>query len=189
MIASIIKFFKIISKKERRKFYLLILGMIFMGFTEVAGIGSISPFLSVVTNPESVQSNDLLSRLYTFGNFDSLRGFVISLGFAVLGFIILRNATAAVVRYIEIRYAEMVGYRLSRRLLAKYLGQSYVFFLNKNSAELSRNVLAEANTTIRGFLVPLLEMMTKLVTVVSILIFLIFVDPIVALLVAGSLGV
>lgn len=188
MLKSIIKFFKIVSKKEKQKFYFLIFAMIFMGITEIAGIGSISPFLSVVSNPDSIQSNDLLSWLYAFGKFDSTRSFVMTLGFAVLGFTILRNLTAALVRYVEIRYAEMVGYRLSRRLLAKYVMKPYVFFLNKNSSELSRNVLAEAHSAVLSFLVPLLELMTKLFTVIAILVFLIALEPFVALLVAVILG-
>lgn len=189
MLKSVIKFFKIVSKKEKQKFYFLIFAMIFMGITEIAGIGSISPFLSVVSNPDSIQSNDLLSWLYAFGKFDSTRSFVMTLGFAVLGFTILRNLTAALVRYVEIRYAEMVGYRLSRRLLAKYVMKPYVFFLNKNSSELSRNVLAEAHSAVLSFLVPLLELMTKLFTVIAILSFLVALEPFVALLVAVILGV
>ena len=44
MFKSIKKFFSLMTKSEHRKFYLLVFAMIFMGFTEIAGIGSISPF-------------------------------------------------------------------------------------------------------------------------------------------------
>jgi len=188
MIGSIRKFFSIVTQKERRKFYLLIFAMVFMGFTEIAGIGSISPFLSVVTNPDSIETNELLNALYTYGGFSNTQSFVIGLGIAVLAFIVLRNLTAAAVRYVEIRFAEMVGYRLSKLLMAKYLGQPYVYFLNRNSAELSRNVLSEASAAVRSFLVPLLELMTKLFTIIAILTFLIILDPAVSLMVAAILG-
>ncbi len=189
MIQSIRKFFSLLTPSERRKFYLLVLAMIFMGFTEIAGIGSIAPFLSVVSQPEMVQSNELLRWGYELFEFKSLYSYVIALGFMVLAFVILRNVTAAVVKFIEIRFAEMRGYRLSRRLMAKYLGHPYVFFLNRNSAELSRNILSEADTAIRTFLIPLLELMTKLVTVVAVIVFLVLVDPEVALIVTIGLGV
>src|SRR6056297_1866197 len=187
MISSIKKLFLLLTKSERRKAFLLMLGMLFMGATEIAGIGAIAPFLSVVTNPEAIQDNKILSYIYAEFGFTDTSTFIIAIGIAALAFTILRNATAVVVKFIEIRFAEMRGYRLSKRLMAKYLGHPYVYFLNKNSSEISRNVLAETNTVIRSFLVPLLELFTKLVTVVSITIFLIIMDPQVALIIASAL--
>jgi ABC-type multidrug transport system fused ATPase/permease subunit len=188
MIKSILKFFSLLTKEERNKFYWLVVAMIFMGFTEIAGISTLAPFLSVVTNPGVVQEDILLNTIYTTLGFESHRSFVISLGFVVLAFVLLRNATAALVKFAEIRFAEMRGFRLSRRLMAKYLGQPYVFYLNRNSAELSRNILSEASTVINTFLIPLLELMTKFVTVIAVIIFLIMVDPVVAMMVSLFLG-
>jgi ABC-type multidrug transport system fused ATPase/permease subunit len=188
VIKSIIKFFSLLTKNERKKFNILILAMIFMGFTEIAGIGSIAPFLTVVTNPEIVQKNELLKIVYDRFGFSDFNSFVLSLGLVVLFFVLLRNATAATVKYAEIRFAEMRGFRLSRRLMAKYLGQPYIFFLNRNTSELSRNILSEASTVITTFLIPLLELMTRLVTVIAVLAYLIWVDPLVALGVSLSLG-
>lgn len=188
MLKSIKKFFSLLTKSEHRKFYFLIVAMIFMGITEIAGIGSIAPFLSVVTKPSMVQENKFLKLAYDFFGFETFNSFVIALGFAVLGFVLLRNITAALVKFAEIRFAEKRGFRLSRRLMAKYLGQPYIFFLNRNSAELSRNILSEAGVVISTFLIPLLELMTRLVTVIAVIVFLILVDPQVAIMVSLFLG-
>ena len=175
------------TKSEHRKFYLLVFAMIFMGFTEIAGIGSIAPFLTVVTKPSVVQDNEILKFVYDTLGFEHYNSFVITLGFAVLGFVVLRNVTAAIVKFSEIRFAENRGFRLSRRLMAKYLGQPYIFFLNRNSSELSRNILSEAGIVIRSFLIPLLELMTRLVTVIAVVTFLVIMDPLVAMVVSFSL--
>ena len=174
--------------RSRRKFYFLILAMIFMGFTEIAGISTLAPFLSVVTNPKVVQEDKFLNMIYTRFGFDSHRSFVLILGFVVLAFVLIRNVTAALVKFAEIRYAEMRGFRLSRRLMAKYLEQPYVFYLNRNSAELSRNILSEASTVINTFLIPLLELMTRFVTVTAVIVFLVLIDPVVAVMVTLVLG-
>jgi ATP-binding cassette, subfamily B, bacterial PglK len=189
MFKSIKKFFSLMTKSEHRKFYLLSFAMIFMGFTEIAGIGSIAPFLSVVTKPSIVQENAILKKIYDTLGFENFNSFVIALGFAVLGFVVLRNFTAAIVKFSQIRFAENRGFRLSRRLMAKYLGQPYIFFLNRNSAELSRNILSEAATVISTFLIPLLELMTRLVTVIAVIVFLVLMDPKVAIAVSLTLGI
>jgi len=188
VIKSIVKFFSLLTKSERRKFKLLIVAMIFMGLTEIAGIGSLAPFLSIVTTPSLVQDNKMFKLLYDTLGFTSFNSFVVSVGLLVLFFVLLRNATAALVKFAEIRFAETRGFRLSRRLMTKYLYQPYIFFLNRNTAELSRNILSEASTVITTFLIPLLELMTKMVTVIAVLTYLILVDPLVALGVSLSLG-
>lgn len=136
-----------------------------------------------------VQDNEILKLIYDTLGFENFNSFVIALGFAVLGFVIIRNVTAALVKFAEIRFAENRGYRLSRRLMAKYLGQPYIFFLNRNSAELSRNILSEAGIVISSFLIPLLELMTRLVTVITVVSFLVIMDPKVALFVSLALGI
>ena len=126
------------SRRERRNFYLLLIGMIAMGLTEIAGIGAIAPFLSVISDPSIIRENEILKLLYDRIGFGTDRSFILALGAAVLVLLLVRNITALIVRFAEIRYAEMRGYRLSSRLMTVYLRQPYSFFLNKNSAELSR---------------------------------------------------
>jgi ATP-binding cassette, subfamily B, bacterial PglK len=189
MLGAIRKLLQMFSRRERRNFYLLLIGMIAMGLTEIAGIGAIAPFLSVISDPSIIQDNEILKLLYDRIGFDTDRSFIIALGIAVIVLLLVRNITALIVRFTEIRYAEMRGYRLSSRLMTVYLRQPYSFFLNKNSSELSRNVLSEAKTATDGFLIPLLELMTKAVTVLAIIVFLIVMDPQIALIVAMVLGI
>jgi ABC-type multidrug transport system fused ATPase/permease subunit len=91
--------------------------------------------------------------------------------------------------YILIRYSHMRNYSLSKRLLAEYLSRPYVFFLGKNTSELNRDVLAEVNHLIKGYLVPALHLFSRALIGVSIVAFLVAVNPVVAALVASVLGV
>ena len=58
------------SHEKKRALQLLFL-MILMAFLEVLGVGSIMPFLSVLGNPETIETNKYLNAVYTFLNFEN----------------------------------------------------------------------------------------------------------------------
>ena len=188
MIKTFRKLLSILTPKERRKFLILSAAIIVMALTEVAGIGSISPFLAVASNPGAIIEQPLLARIYHGLGFTEPNAFIAFLGLVVIALIILRNAVTAAVKYIEVRFGQMRNHSLSTRLLAKYLGKPYIFFLNQNSAELSRNVLAEVNQVVTGFLIPGIELMAKVVVALAIITFLVVLNPLVALITALVLG-
>ena len=188
MFDSFKKMLAMLTPKERRRFILLSIAIVAMALTEVAGIGSISPFLAVATDPEVVTRQPYLRFLYQRLGFDSPERFIAFLGLVVIAFVILRNVVAALVKYMEIRFGQMRNHSLAMRLLAKYLAHPYVFFLDRNSSQLSQHVLAEVGQVVSGYLIPAVEFMAKLVVAVAIIIFLVVMNPLVAVLAAAVIG-
>ena len=82
----------------------------------------------------------------------------------------------------------MRGYSISRKLFREYLTRPYAFFLGTNTAELSRNVLTEVNNLIVNLLMPLLEALSRGVVALSIVAFLLVLNPLVAGAVMVVLG-
>lgn len=182
------KILTLLSAKERRRLFLLSVGIVILAITEVAGIGSIGPFLAVATNPSLIHSNEYLQWAYLTLGFDNDTAFVIFMGIAVVVLVVLRNTVAALVRYAEIRFGQMRNHSISTRLLARYLSQPYSFFLNRNSSELTKNVLAEVKEAVTNYLIPLLECISKSVVTVAIIAFLVAINPLVAATMALLLG-
>lgn len=187
-VGPIRKILALLSRKERRRLLLLCVGIIILAVTEIAGIGSIGPFLAVATNPALIHSNEYLQWIYVTFGFTTDTGFVVFMGIAVVVLVVLRNVTAAVVRYAEIRFGQMRNHSISTRLLARYLSQPYAFFLNKNTSELSKNVLSEVQEAVKNYLIPMLEVVSKAVVTIAIIVFLVTVDPRVAAFMALALG-
>lgn len=188
MISNFKKIFTLFSKRERRQTFWIFLGIMGMGLTEITGIASITPFMAVVSNPDIIHSNKYLHQVYTVMNFTSLNQFMFFLGVVIIFVIAFSNGYSAFVIWILTRFTFLRGYAISRRLLIKYLNQPYVFFLNRNTAELSENILMEVNRVITGVLIPSMDVITRIVITVSILVMLIIVDPVLAISVALVLG-
>jgi len=173
---------------ERKRLYLLMFVMVITAVIEVAGIASIMPFLSLISNPRIVQDNKYLNWVYETLNFESVNSFLIFAGIAVFLFLIFSNILLFLSQWGLFRFTWMRNYSISRRLLIKYIYQPYKFFLNQNTTYLSKNILSEVEVVIKGLFVPLLEILAKGVVAVFIFAMLIAMEPLLAISLVIVLG-
>lgn len=75
---------------------------------------------------------------------------------------------------------------ISRRLLAHYLAQPFYFFLGRHSGDMSTNILAEAQQVVAQFLRPLAELIASTLTVLTVVVTLLVVEPVVASVAIGT---
>ena len=68
---SIKKLLMFFNKREKKKLLILFFMMIVAAIFETIGIGLIVPFVGIVTNPDIIQEQAVLSYLYELFNFQS----------------------------------------------------------------------------------------------------------------------
>ena len=189
-MASIIKkILKLLNERERKRLYMLFGVMTISALIEVAGIVSILPFLSLITNPTLINNNRILNWLYTTLNFQSPNMFLIFIGVMVLLVLIVSNILVILTMWGVARFTNMCNFTISKRLLSRYLYQPYVFFLNKNTSELGKNILSEVAIVTSGVLIPLMQIISRGIVALFIFAMLIAVEPLLALSVMVVLGV
>jgi ABC-type multidrug transport system fused ATPase/permease subunit len=149
--------------------------------------------MAVVADPDIVNRQPLLAFLYRAGGFseksNGSTGFLIFLGTAIFILIILITIFRTGVLYIAYRFTANRRYTLSVRLFKQYLFQPYHFFLNHNTGELSKNLLAEVDLVINSVLYPAMDAFVKGALTLAILSFLVIVNPLIAALAAVIFGV
>jgi ATP-binding cassette, subfamily B, bacterial PglK len=165
-----IKLISLFTPHERRRPIPLTIAILVMSALEVAGISSLAPFMAVVADPGVVQSNPLLASVYVFGGFQSSRAFLIALGLAVFAVVLVATAFKMLVHYALYRFVGNRRYTLGLRLFRQYLYQPYSYFLDHNTSELSKNLLAEVDQVINGVLRPLMESFDKKVRVLGLVV-------------------
>ena len=176
------------TARERKQLYWLFFGMFVMALIDLASIGSIMPFMAVITNPEVIMSNKWLYWCYVNLRFESTNAFLLCLGVVVLVALVISNISAALITWLIFKFSWMRNHSLARRLFVKYLHEPYVFFLNRNSAELEKNILDEVQLVIVGIINPVLMIVKNSVVVVFIFSLLVFIEPTLALIVSLTLG-
>jgi ATP-binding cassette subfamily C protein len=189
MLVGIKTLWVLFEKKERRSMVFLLIMILLLALVEVIGVSSVLPFLSVAATPEVVESNKYLQLVKTALGFQQTSTFLGFLGVSAALLIIFQNAFHAFVIAMKTRFSHRTGSNMSCRLLGNYLYRPYVFFLNENSSNLSKNVLGEAQHVVSGYLTPFLESITDIVVGISIVAVLIAVNPMAAFIGAGTVGI
>lgn len=173
------------TPREKKIFYIVMLGAVFSAVIETVGVASILPFLAILSNPDSIQDNRLLSFVYDFMGFADDQSFLTFVGFGVFGVVVLSLVSKVVTLWALARFGFMRAASLSRRLLGGYLHQPYTWFLNRHSADLGRALLSEIDNLAQFVMVPALRLLANLVVVVFMIILLVFVDPQASILAGG----
>jgi ABC-type multidrug transport system fused ATPase/permease subunit len=183
------KLFELLNKKDRKKIVWIAFMVLIMAVLDVLGIASIMPFMAVLANPEIVESNIYFQSFYNAYEFDDTQNFLFFLGVCVFCILIFSLIFKAITNYILFKFILVREYEIGGRLIEKYLDQPYSWFLNKNSAELGKSLLSEVNQVILNSLLPLMNVVAQSIMVILIILFLIFIDTQLALLIGGGLFV
>ena len=76
MLRSLIDFFLLLSKKQRQKFYLVQILVVLSAFSELVGIASIVPFMTIVTDITVIHEDKLLKELYILSGLNNELGLI-----------------------------------------------------------------------------------------------------------------
>lgn len=188
MIDTYRRIISLLNITERRRFYALLVMILIMGFVEVVGVASIMPFFAVLSNPEVVHTNSLLSGAYRNLGFSSTQSFLMVLGFLVFTVVVFGLIFKAITVFALTRFSYMRINSIGSRLLCAYLRQPYEWFLDQHSSDLSKVVLSEVEKVVSGAVVPATKILAQLTIIAFLVALIVVIDPFVALMAGATLG-
>lgn len=174
------KVYSLLLGHNKSKVTILLFCVLVMAFLQTAGIASILPFIAVLSRPEIIHSNKYLTVLYEYFKFSNFNSFLFFLGTGTLVVLIVSNIFSAVTTRLLIRFTYFQGHALSLKLFKQYLLQPYVYFLNRNSADLLKNIITETDRCVIGVFSPALDILSRSIITFFIIVFLIIIDPLLA---------
>lgn len=186
------KIFDLLTLAERKKLYLLIFMILIMAFLEMIGAASIVPFMTVLANPEVIETNTFLNKIFNISEkygIQNSQHFLFALGILVFILLVSSIIFKAITTYAQVRFVQMREYSISKRLVEGYLHQPYSWFLNRHSADLGKTILTEIGQLTGNGIQPIIELIAKGAVTIALLILLIVADPKLALIVGFSLGI
>ncbi len=178
----------LLNAEERRLSYGLLGLIVLAGFTDAIGVSSILPFMAVVGNPELIQTNPWLHKLYVWLKFDSAGTFLVGLGIWALVMMVVSNAVSLAGATAILWFSSNLGHRLSIQILAAYVKRPYTYFLEHNTSNLVMNCTDDVMRMVQGIIIPLLQGMAKMIVAGSMLLLVMWVDPWLAVLSGAMIG-
>jgi ABC-type bacteriocin/lantibiotic exporter with double-glycine peptidase domain len=183
------EFWGILTARQRRGILTMQIVSMAMAFSTVSGIAAIAPFFAVLGQPELIDHNALLHWAYAHGGFSSKRGFVVALGIAFIGTMLIANLINVLGSLAMSRLALRIGTELQSTLFAEYLSRPYSFHMRANGAMLINNILYETARATNGILRNAFMLLTNLVTASFIILSILAVKPMIGLaIIAGLAG-
>lgn len=182
MFKMIKQLFSLLSAKQRREFYILQVLVVVMAFTELLGIASIAPFMTLVGDISILQRDGLFSELYKMSGIKSPTDFLFYTGLIVL---ISLTFSAIVSMFTVWRlsiYGAKIGTEIADRLYIYYMQQDWQFHSSGSSAQLTKQVSTEAMRMTSGIVQPLMQMNAKIVLAFIISISIIIYNPFIAII-------
>ena len=161
---------------------LLLIGMVF----EMAGLGVLIPALGIMLN--SNIANDyprIRPYLEMFGNPSQIELVIWGMMFLVFVYLI-KAIFLAFLSWKQNKFSADMAADLSRKLFTGYLRQSYAFHLERNSAQLLRNVQTEINL-FNAVAQSVIALTTEFSLIIAVAAMLIFIEPIGATVVMSFL--
>ena len=188
MLDMLRKILSILSKREKRQMVLLLGLMLLMSLFQAIGVASVLPFISLVMNPDLINQNQWLQMFYQYFHFKDTNSFIIVSGLIMLFLILFGNFISAVATWAKFKFVWNNNHNISLRLLRHYLYQPYSFFLNRNSSELTKDILNEVQTLSSGFLIPLMDFASRMLIIVVIVTMVLIVNPLITIIAIIILG-
>jgi len=179
---------RLLDRRRRRRLAALQLVSVLMAVFTVSGIAAVLPFFTVLAEPDAIGRNATLHFFYERLHFGNERAFVIALGLAFAGFVILTNLINLLGSLAMYRFAYEVGDSFQVSLFDEYLRRGYGFHSRTNSSVLSTNVLYETARVTGGILQSGLTLVACLVTIVFIVASMVFLNPRVAVSAIAAFG-
>ena len=178
----------ILTSHERRSAVLLTGMILVMAFVDMLGVASILQFMAVLTNPEVVETNGLINKVFLFSGslgIKTIEHFLFVLGFIVFILLIASLALKALTIYFTARFALMIEYSIGKRLIQGYLYRPYSWFLYRNGTDLGKIILSEVAITVGNGVIPMMTIIAQGAVALSLLILLLLTDPLTALTVGA----
>jgi len=185
------KLLYLLTPQERRRASLLLLMITIMALLDMIGVASILPFMAVLTNPSIIETNIFLNTMFHASSalgVENFQQFLFFLGIVVFITLIISLAFKALTTYVQIRFVHVREYSIGKRLVEGYLYQQYSWFLNRHSAELGKTILSEVSHVVGLGINPLMELVSKGMVAIAIIILLLLIDPKLALFVGFTIG-
>ena len=176
-----------IVARRRRQFGLLLVLMLLASFAEILSIGAVLPFLGVLTAPERIFELSVMKPFIKVLSLTAPTQLLLPLTVVFVIATIIAGAMRLLLLWASTRLSYATGADLSISIYRRTLYQPYAIHCARNSSEIINGISNKTNGVIY-IITMILTLLSSVAMLVTILIALMFVDPIIALAAFGGFG-
>ncbi|KZR90598.1 ABC transporter ATP-binding protein [Synechococcus sp. MIT S9508] len=179
--------FSLLSRRRRIQLGLLLVVMLASGVAELVSLGTVLPFLAVLTSPEQLWQKPLVQALALRAGFIGPAQLLLPATSAFVAAALVAATVRLTNLWLNTRLAAAVGSDLSGEVYRRTLYQPYVVHVQRNSSTVINTITLQVGRTV-GALNSVLILATSLMVAAFLLIGLLLINWKVALLTTALFG-
>ena len=149
---------------------------------EVAGVGIIIPLVQAFMEPEELLNSRWVRTFLDFSGVEEITSsqVIILITVGVIFVFLIKNVYFIFLAWVRMKYSCKVSRELSTRMITNYMRRGYEFFLNHNTADLSRNISGDVSG-VDTIIYQMLRVLVDSLTIILIVITIMLTDWVIAL--------
>ena len=177
-----------LSKRRHKQFWLLLILMILASLSEIVSIGSVFPFLGVLTAPEQVYQHQLMQPLVQILELTEPNQLILPLTVVFILAVLMSGIVRLILLYVMIRLSFAMGADLSINIYRRTLYQDYSIHVARNSSEVINGIITKTTMVINEIIKPVLILLSSTILLVGIMSTLLAINITVALVASTGFG-
>ena len=183
-----LKILSVLSPLERRNVTLLLVLMFIGMLFEILSVGIILPVIAIIMQEDLIQQFPVLQTTFHYLGEPNHTQLVVGSMLALVIAYTMKSFFIIFLIWKQMSFIHNVQASLSQRLFINYLRQPYTFHLQRNSAQLIRNIVTETGMFALTGLSAAMILLTEILALLGIVILLLFIEPVGAIITAITIG-
>ncbi|MDI7158353.1 ABC transporter ATP-binding protein [Leptospira santarosai] len=176
------------SDRRHKQLSLLVVLIIVTSFTEAFSIGAVLPFLSALTMPEKIFEMEYLKPMLFVLKISKPEELIFPTTVLFIFASLVSGGMRLLLLWVSHRLSFAIGTDLSIQIYQRTLYQPYRIHLERNSSEIVVGILVKAKRMIGSIILPIIQMISSIFIIFSVLGFLVQLDPILLVTIMLTFG-
>lgn len=151
--------------------------MFLVSLSEIIGVGVIPVFVAILADPDYVFNHREFGKLLRFLGIDTFEVLFVFGMVSLIMVFTLKGIFNILYYFLEGRYIWNRYEYIGTNLFKKYMTASYTFHLDRNSADLLRNITESGRFLVSDVLSPVLKLIMNTILTVAIILMLMTISP------------
>ena len=162
-------FWKIITKKEKKIFSIILFLYIFQAILEMIGIASVIPFVTFLLKPEALKEIPFITNFINLEKIQFNENFIIFMCIIFFSIFLIKNILIILTNKITYNFIFSVRTNLYLDILKKIMHQNYLFFVREGIPKIANILSVEVNNFATSIVKPIINLISEIIITLAII--------------------
>ena len=167
-IMLVYQLWKVLASRRKKQFIAVCILMVISSFLEVVSLSATLPFLTVLTSPEYLYTNDLMTPIISILNLNKPADLILPVTIAFISAAIIAGSVRIFLLYVMTRFSYSVGADMGHNIYRRTLYQDYLYHCKRNSSEIISGIITQTNNVINSVLTPIMQLISSSILLICV---------------------